>query len=162
MYIAPFQVRDLEAELEAEQRRHREASAAARKFERQLKELMVQSDEDRRMITDLTEQVAMLTQKIKVYKRQVEEAVSFTKGHNVTHCLPSATVLCECAALDNHCIFFKCWYVTFQCLLASMKFTGYMYSKVELYIYNYQYFLTQTDMLWLEVGNSFTRYSVIG
>ena len=42
-----------------------------------------------------------------------------------------------------------------------MKFTGYMYSKVELYIYNYQYFLTQTDMLWLEVGNSFTRYSVI-
>lgn len=62
--------------MEAEQRRHREASAAARKFERQLKEIMVQSDEDRRMITDLTEQVAMLTQKIKVYKRQVEEAVS--------------------------------------------------------------------------------------
>ena len=83
MYIATFQVRDLEAELEAEQRRHREASAAARKFERQLKELMVQSDEDRRMITDLTEQVAMLTQKIKVYKRQVEEAVSFTKCHTL-------------------------------------------------------------------------------
>ena len=101
----PFQVRDLEAELEAEQRRHREASAAARKFERQLKELMVQSDEDRRMITDLTEQVAMLTQKIKVYKRQVEEAVSFIRCHNVTYCLPSATVLCECAGLDNHCIF---------------------------------------------------------
>ena len=114
MFIAPFQVRDLEAELEAEQRRHREASAAARKFERQLKELMVQSDEDRRMITDLTEQVAMLTQKIKVYKRQVEEAVSFTKGHNVTHCLPSATVLCECAALDNHCIFFQMliWHIS--------------------------------------------------
>jgi len=71
-------VRDLEAELEAEQRRHREASAAARKFERQLKEIMVQSDEDRRMITDLTEQVAMLTQKIKVYKRQVEEAEEVT------------------------------------------------------------------------------------
>jgi len=40
--------------------------------------VMVQCDEDRRMITDLTEQVAMLTQKIKVYKRQVEEAEEVT------------------------------------------------------------------------------------
>lgn len=77
MYVCA-KVRDLEAELEAEQRRHREASAAARKFERQMKELMVSSEEDRRMVIDLTEQVAMLTQKIKLYKRQVEEAVSIT------------------------------------------------------------------------------------
>lgn len=70
------QVRDLEAELEAEQRRHREASAAARKFERQLKELQMASEEDRRMVIELGEQVSMLMQKIKVYKRQVEEAVS--------------------------------------------------------------------------------------
>lgn len=71
-----MQIRDLEAELEAEQRRHREASAAARKFERQLKELMMSSEEDRRLVIELNEQVSTLNQKIKLYKRQVEEAVS--------------------------------------------------------------------------------------
>lgn len=72
----------MEAELEAEQRRHREASGAARKFERQLKEFMVSSEEDRRQVIDLTEQVAMLNQKIKVYKRQVEEAVSIANDRS--------------------------------------------------------------------------------
>lgn len=62
--------------MEIEQRRHREASGAARKFERQLRELMVSCEEDKRMVQDLSDQVAILTQKIKVYKRQVEEAVS--------------------------------------------------------------------------------------
>jgi len=37
---------------------------------------MLTSEEDRRMVNDLQEQVSVLTNKVKVYKRQVEEAVS--------------------------------------------------------------------------------------
>ena len=74
--ILPFQLRDLEAELEAEQRRSRELAAANRKLERQLAELRVTADDDRRMCVELSEQVNIFTIKIKQLRKQLEEAVS--------------------------------------------------------------------------------------
>ena len=73
-----LQVRDLEAELESEQRRSREYHASSRKLERSLTELRVTSEDDRRCITDLSENVNILTIRVKTLKRQLDEAVSFS------------------------------------------------------------------------------------
>jgi len=68
-------VRELELELESEQRRYQEADKNARKQERRMKELAMQADEDRKAQDRLNDMVDKLQQKIKTYKRQVEEAV---------------------------------------------------------------------------------------
>ena len=47
--VPPSQLRDLETELEAEQRRVREAIAGQRKAERFYKELMMQTEDDRKV-----------------------------------------------------------------------------------------------------------------
>ena len=70
-----LQIRDLEAEFEAEQRRGREAFATARKMERQYKELLALSEDDKRRIAELASLNDSLTIKIKTYKRQIDEAV---------------------------------------------------------------------------------------
>jgi len=66
----------LEAEVEAEQRRCREAIANMRRYERQFKELQMQAEDDHRQVAELTSLCDQLTIKIKVYKRQIDEAVS--------------------------------------------------------------------------------------
>merc|ERR1719179_10179 len=67
-------VRELEVELDNEQRRHAETDKGMRKADRRLKELAFQSDEDRKNQERLQDMVDKLQQKIKTYKRQVEEA----------------------------------------------------------------------------------------
>ena len=69
-------VRELEVELDAEQRRHGETQKGLRKQDRRLKELAFQADEDRKGQERLQDMIDKLQQKIKTYKRQVEEAVS--------------------------------------------------------------------------------------
>lgn len=69
-------VRELEIELEGEQRRFQESDKNVRKQERRMKELALQADEDRKAQERLNEMVEKLQQKIKTFKRQVEEAVS--------------------------------------------------------------------------------------
>ena len=64
-------------ELDSEQRRHAETQMNMRKADRRLKELAFQSDEDRKNQERLQDLVDKLQAKIKTYKRQVEEAVSF-------------------------------------------------------------------------------------
>jgi nitrogen fixation/metabolism regulation signal transduction histidine kinase len=71
-------LRDLEAELEMEQRRGRDLLAANRKFERSLAEIRVQADEDSRVRAELTDTVQTLTIRVKTLRRQLEEAVSIT------------------------------------------------------------------------------------
>jgi len=68
-------VRELELELEAEQRRYQEADKSIRKHERRMKELALQTEEDHKAQDRLNEMVEKLQQKIKTYKRQVEESV---------------------------------------------------------------------------------------
>jgi len=67
-------IHELESENELEQHRHQETLKELRKNDRRLKELAFQAEEDRKnqlRLQDLTEK---LQSKIKVYKRQVEEA----------------------------------------------------------------------------------------
>lgn len=68
-------VRELEAELDGEIRRAKEAFANARKYERQFKELQVQSEEDKRMILELQDLLDKTQIKMKAYKRQLDEQV---------------------------------------------------------------------------------------
>ena len=69
-------VRELETELDNEQRRHAETQKNMRKADRRLKELAFQADEDRKNQERIQDIVDKLQNKIKTYKRQVEEAVS--------------------------------------------------------------------------------------
>ncbi|XP_026681681.1 myosin heavy chain, muscle-like [Diaphorina citri] len=67
-------VRELENELDGEQRRHADAQKNLRKTERRIKELSFQAEEDRKNHERMQDLVDKLQQKIKTYKRQIEEA----------------------------------------------------------------------------------------
>lgn len=69
------QVKELELELDSEQKRHAETVKTLRKNERRLKELLFQSEEDQKNQQRMQELVERLQNKMKAYKRQVEEAV---------------------------------------------------------------------------------------
>ena len=63
-------------DLDNEQRQHGDTSKNIRKQERRLKELTFQSEEDHKAQERMQEMIEKLQNKIKTYKRQVEEAVS--------------------------------------------------------------------------------------
>nr|XP_015194646.1 PREDICTED: myosin-7-like [Lepisosteus oculatus] len=67
-------VRELENELEAEQRKTVESVKGMRKYERRLKELTYQTEEDRKNMARLQDLVDKLQLKVKSYKRAAEEA----------------------------------------------------------------------------------------
>ncbi|NXP77101.1 MYH7 protein, partial [Ramphastos sulfuratus] len=67
-------VRELETELEAEQKRNAESVKGLRKAERRVKELSYQTEEDKKNLLRLQELVDKLQMKVKAYKRQAEEA----------------------------------------------------------------------------------------
>ncbi|XP_066578931.1 myosin-7 [Amia ocellicauda] len=67
-------VRELENELEAEQRKSTESVKGVRKYERRVKELTYQTEEDRKNIIRLQDLVDKLQLKVKAYKRSAEEA----------------------------------------------------------------------------------------
>ncbi|NXU55606.1 MYH6 protein, partial [Turnix velox] len=66
--------RELETELEAEQKRHAETIKGLRKSERRVKELSYQTEEDKKNLLRLQDLVDKLQMKVKAYKRQAEEA----------------------------------------------------------------------------------------
>jgi myosin heavy chain 6/7 len=67
-------IHELESENELEQHRHQETLKELRKNDRRLKELAFQAEEDRKNQLRLQDLSEKLQNKIKVYKRQVEEA----------------------------------------------------------------------------------------
>lgn len=69
-------LRAVEQELDIEQRRHAEAQKNVRKCDRRVKELSFQAEEDRKNQEKMQDLVEKLQQKIRTYKRQIEEAVS--------------------------------------------------------------------------------------
>ena len=69
------QVRDLEAELDLEHRRGRDAAAENKKLHKQLADLRTQADDDHRMVAELSDQVTTLQMKIATMKRQLDENV---------------------------------------------------------------------------------------
>ena len=70
-----LQVRDLEGEVEGEQKKAADAVKGVRKYERRVKELTYQTEEDKKTVLRLQDLVDKLQLKVKVYKRQNEEAV---------------------------------------------------------------------------------------
>ncbi|XP_054832864.1 myosin-4 [Eublepharis macularius] len=88
-------VRELEAEVENEQKRSADAVKGVRKYERRVKELSYQSEEDRKNVLRLQDLVDKLQLKVKAYKRQSEEAeeqtnVNLSKYRKIQHELEQA------------------------------------------------------------------------
>uniref|UniRef100_A0A6I8P478 Myosin heavy chain 3 n=1 Tax=Ornithorhynchus anatinus TaxID=9258 RepID=A0A6I8P478_ORNAN len=88
-------IRELEFELEGEQKRNAENVKGLRKYERRVKELTYQGEEDRKNVLRLQDLVDKLQVKVKSYKRQAEEAdeqanVHLTKFRKAQHELEEA------------------------------------------------------------------------
>ncbi|XP_034960511.2 myosin-4 [Zootoca vivipara] len=88
-------VRELEAEVENEQKRGADAIKGVRKYERRVKELTYQSEEDRKNVLRLQDLVDKLQMKVKAYKRQSEEAeeqsnLNLSKFRKIQHELEEA------------------------------------------------------------------------
>merc|ERR1712102_93378 len=67
-------IRELESELDAENRRFADAQKNLRKSERRIKELTYAADEDRKNMEKMSMLVEQLQSKTKGYKKQIEEA----------------------------------------------------------------------------------------
>ncbi|XP_061689063.1 myosin heavy chain, fast skeletal muscle-like [Syngnathoides biaculeatus] len=74
-------VRELESEVEAEQKRGAEAVKGVRKYERRVKELTYQTEEDKKNIARLQDLVDKLQLKVKAYKRQCEDSEEQANAH---------------------------------------------------------------------------------
>ncbi|XP_027984081.2 myosin-1 [Eptesicus fuscus] len=88
-------VRELEGEVEGEQKRNVETVKSLRKHERRVKELSYQTEEDRKNVLRLQDLVDKLQAKVKAYKRQAEEAeeqsnVNLSKFRKLQHELEEA------------------------------------------------------------------------
>merc|ERR1719219_1913986 len=78
-------VRELEAEVDAAQRGGADAIKGVRKYERRVKELTYQTEEDKKNLGRLQDLVDKLQLKVKGYKRQAEEAEEAANTH-LTKC----------------------------------------------------------------------------
>jgi len=87
-------VRELEVELDNEQRRYAENEKGVRKQDRRLKELAFAADEDRKAQERLQDMINKLQNNIKTYKRQVEESVSAQRVNILSHNRWTLTLLC--------------------------------------------------------------------
>jgi myosin protein heavy chain/myosin heavy chain 6/7 len=67
-------LRELENELDSEQRRSAEGIKSVRKLERKVKEISYTGDEDKKNLTRIQDLVDKLQVKVKTYKRQAEES----------------------------------------------------------------------------------------
>ncbi|XP_061578251.1 myosin heavy chain, fast skeletal muscle-like isoform X2 [Cololabis saira] len=74
-------VRELESEVENEQRRGADSVKGVRKYERRVKELTYQTEEDKKNVSRLQDLVDKLQLKVKAYKRQAEEAEEQANSH---------------------------------------------------------------------------------
>ncbi|MCI4389909.1 hypothetical protein PGIGA_G00116600 [Pangasianodon gigas] len=74
-------VRELESEVEVEQRRSAESLKGVRKYERRVKELTYQTEEDKKNVFRLQDLVDKLQLKVKAYKRQAEDAEEQANTH---------------------------------------------------------------------------------
>ncbi|XP_044224893.1 myosin-7-like isoform X1 [Thunnus albacares] len=74
-------IRELESEVELEQRKSSEAVKGVRKYERRIKELTYQTEEDRKNLSRLQDLVDKLQLKVKSYKRNAEEAEEQANSH---------------------------------------------------------------------------------
>ncbi|CAM4680553.1 unnamed protein product [Leuciscus chuanchicus] len=69
-----IRVRELEGELECEQKKSGEFQKGLRKYERRIKELTYQTEEDRKTLLRMQDLIDKLQAKVKSFKRQAEDA----------------------------------------------------------------------------------------
>ncbi|XP_043946109.1 myosin-7-like [Protopterus annectens] len=98
-------VKELENELESEQKKSGEMQKGLRKYERRIKELTYQSEEDRKNVTRMQDLIDKLQSKVKSYKRQAEEAEeqannNLSKYKKVQHELDDAEERAEVAEMQ--------------------------------------------------------------
>merc|ERR1712045_197100 len=74
-------IEELEVLLSTEKKTHVETTTALHKKERSVKELLLQSEEDRKNILILQESLERLNEKIKMYKRQLEEQEAISNSN---------------------------------------------------------------------------------
>merc|ERR1719150_3456914 len=74
-------IEELEMYLEKEKKMHVETTTILHKKERSVKELLLQSEEDRKNILILQESLERLNEKIKMYKRQLEEQEAISNSN---------------------------------------------------------------------------------
>ncbi|KAI4893120.1 hypothetical protein NFI96_020629 [Prochilodus magdalenae] len=74
-------IKEMESELEAEQKRSSESVKGIRKYERRIKELSYQTEEDQKNIARLQDLVDKLQLKVKAYKRTAEDAEEQASVH---------------------------------------------------------------------------------
>ena len=74
-------VRELENEIDAEQRRTADATKNQKKLERKLKEVVYAGEEDKKNLVRLQDLVDKLQTKVKTYKRQAKEAEEAGNGN---------------------------------------------------------------------------------
>ncbi|KTG05659.1 hypothetical protein cypCar_00000999 [Cyprinus carpio] len=70
-----IRVRELEGELECEQKKSGDFQKGIRKYERRIKELTYQTEEDRKTLLRMQDLIDKLQAKVKSFKRQAEDAV---------------------------------------------------------------------------------------
>merc|ERR1719157_126528 len=93
-------IRELESELDAENRRNADSQKNFRKSERKIKELAYQQDEDRKNHERMQGLIDQLQGKIKSYKKQIEEAeeiaaLNLAKYRKVAGALGDASVAAD-------------------------------------------------------------------
>ncbi|XP_067856233.1 myosin-7-like [Heptranchias perlo] len=106
-------VRELESELESEQRKSAESLKGLRKFERRMKELTYQGEEDKKNLARMQDLIDKLQLKVKSYKRQAEEAeqstsTNITKYRKLQHELDDAEERAEIAESQVNKIRSRC------------------------------------------------------
>ena len=82
-------MRDLEAELDLEQRRGRDSVAENKKLQKQLADLRAQAEDDHRMVAELSDQVTTLQMKIITMKRQLDDNVRHITAITLNYCFSS-------------------------------------------------------------------------
>ncbi|ULT86007.1 hypothetical protein L3Y34_006002 [Caenorhabditis briggsae] len=76
-----MRIHELETELEGESRRHGETQKVLRNKDRKCRELQFQVDEDKKSTERMYDLIEKLQQKIKTYKRQIEDAESLASAN---------------------------------------------------------------------------------
>jgi len=76
-----LRITELETMINTEKKSHAETMTELHKRERSIKELILQSEEDRKNIIILQESLDKLNEKIKMYKRQLEEQESISNAN---------------------------------------------------------------------------------
>ena len=89
-------IRELESDLDAENRRNADSLKNLRKSERKIKELTYSQDEDRKNHERMQGLIEQLQGKIKSYKKQIEEAeeiaaLNLAKYRQAQNCVADAT-----------------------------------------------------------------------